>query len=219
MGDCNSSFFHRSIATRRGTNQIHYLLDSANERIDSLEDIQSHVVNNYSDLLGGQSASLFDEDKHLIDALTPFKCSHYVQQTLQKMVNPEEIRREVFALPANKSSGPDGYIVGEDFTAAVLECFSSRKMLKQWNCKAITLVPKKTGVERIGDFRPISCCNAVYKVVSKILARRLESLLPQMISNTQSAFVKGRLLVENVLLACELVQGFNRKNTSPRDLL
>ena len=68
----------------------------------------------------------------------------------------------------------------------------------------------------MGGFRPISCCNAVYKVVSKILARRLEKLLPDLVSNSQSAFVKGRLLVENVLLATEMVQGFGSVNSSPR---
>lgn len=145
------------------------------------------------------------------------------------MVTPEEIKREVFALPANKTPGPDGYtgeffrktwnILGDDFTSAVLEFFRSGKLLKQWNCTAISLVPKKLGADRIGDFRPISCCNVVYKVVSKILARRLETLLPEMISNSQSAFVKGRLLVENVLMASELVQGFNHKSITPRGLL
>lgn len=66
---------------------------------------------------------------------------------------------------------------------------------------------------------PISLCNAIYKVISKLLAKRLQSLLPGMISNTQSSFVKGRLLVENVLLATEMVHGFNKKQISPRGML
>ncbi|KAL1222313.1 putative ribonuclease H protein [Cardamine amara subsp. amara] len=228
-GDCNSSFFHRTVAARRANNKIHYVLDSAEERIESLEDMQSHCVSYYIYLLGGEPRSLSESDRTLIASLTPLKCSDIVRLSLQEMFTPEEIKREVFALPSNKTPGPDGYtgeffkrawdIVGEDFTNAVLECFMSGKILKQWNCTAITLVPKKIGVERIRDFRPISCCNVVYKVVSKLLARRLEPLLPDMIVNSQSAFVKGRLLVENVLLASELVQGFNKKNNSPRGLL
>lgn len=59
----------------------------------------------------------------------------------------------------------------------------------------------------------------VYKIILKIMDPRLCALLPTMISNTQSAFVKGRLLVENVLLATELVQGFNQTNISSRGLL
>lgn len=64
-------------------------------------------------------------------------------------------------------------------------------MLKKWNATAITLVPKVDSAVKLGDFCPISCCNVSYKVVSKILARRLESLLPSIISNSQSGFVKG----------------------------
>lgn len=51
------------------------------------------------------------------------------------------------------------------------------------------------------DYRPIACCNVLYKVVSKIPANRLKKLLPSIISENQSAFIKGRLLMENVLLA------------------
>lgn len=69
------------------------------------------------------------------------------------------------------------------------------------------------------DFRPISCSNVLYEVISKIISRRMQNLLPLMISSSQSAFVKGRLLVENVLLATEMVQGFGRNNISARGLL
>lgn len=84
---------------------------------------------------------------------------------------------------------------------------------------AITFVLKKPGADKITEFRPISCCNVLYKVISKILARRLEHLLSLWISLSQYAFVKGRLLSENVLLATELVQGFGQKEVSRRGVL
>lgn len=130
---------------------------------------------------------------------------------LQAAVTASDVKREVFALPLNKTPRPDGYtgeffrraweVIGADLTKAVLEFFESGQLLKQWNCTAISLIPKRTGAEKLGDFRPISLCNVVYKIISKILARRLQAITPDMISNSQSAFVKGRLLVENVLLA------------------
>lgn len=100
-----------------------------------------------------------------------------------------------------------------------MEFFSSGQILKQWNWTTITLIPKIVNAERVTDFRPISCCNILYKVISKILARRLEKILPDMISPNQSAFVKGRLLIENMLLASELMQGFNQKHISRRGVL
>lgn len=59
----------------------------------------------------------------------------------------------------------------------------------------------------------------MYKVVSKVLANRIKAVLHDLISNNQTAFIPGRLLVENVLLATELVQGYNHKNISQRGML
>ena len=69
------------------------------------------------------------------------------------------------------------------------------------------------------DYRPIACCNVLYKVVSKILANRLKVLLPRVITENQSAFIKGRLLLENVLLASELVKDYHKEAVSPRCVL
>lgn len=66
------------------------------------------------------------------------------------------------------------------------------------------------------DYRPISCCNVLYKVISKIIANRLKATLPQCISHNQSAFVKDRLLVENLLLATEIVKDYHRDDITPR---
>ena len=61
------------------------------------------------------------------------------------------------------------------------------------------------------DYRPISCCNVLYKVISKIIANRLKGTLPEFISLNQSAFVKDRLLLENLLLATELVKDYHKE--------
>ena len=229
FGDCNSSLFHRSMQARRSGNQIHYLINDQNLRLENINDIKSHCVEYYTSLLGAPSPSLSPEAMEEISRRTSFRCDEACKGMLMAPISAEEIRKEVFYLPANKAPGPDDYtgefyrrawpFIGQDFTRAVQEFFSSGHILKQWNATAITLVPKTTEVERMSGFRSISCCNAVYKVVSKLLARRLEKLLPEMISPSESAFVKGRLLVENVLLATELVQGFGSKNSSPRGLL
>lgn len=66
------------------------------------------------------------------------------------------------------------------------------------------------------DYIQISCCNVLYKVISKILANRLKTILPKFIAPNQSVFVKDRLLMENVLLASELVKNYHKSTISPR---
>lgn len=67
--------------------------------------------------------------------------------------------------------------------------------------------------------RPISCCNVIYKVISKIIANRLKHTLPDIIALNQSAFVKGRLLIESLLLATELVKDYHKDSISRRCFL
>lgn len=125
-------------------------------------------------------------------------------------------------MPLNKSPGPDGYsveflraswdIVREDITCAVKEFFRNGKLLKDMNITAITLIPKKPEACCLTDYRPISCCNIVYKLISKIIANRLKPILTECVSPNQVAFLNGRSLGENVLLATELIKDYNKSS-------
>jgi len=66
------------------------------------------------------------------------------------------------------------------------------------------------------DYRPISCCNVLYKVISKINANMHKLVLPKFITGNQSAFVKDRLLIENLLLATELTKDYHKETISTR---
>ena len=140
-----------------------------------------------------------------------------------------DIQAAFLSLPKSKAPGPDGYpaeffkanwsVVGREMIAAVKEFLSTGCLLQQWNSTIISLIPKKANANRMTEFRPISCCNTLYKVASKLLSNRLKAALPKLISSAQSAFVPGRLLVENVLLATELVSGYKWKEISKRCML
>ncbi|XP_056842877.1 uncharacterized protein LOC130495492 [Raphanus sativus] len=135
--------------------------------------------------------------------------------------NKEEIKVE-----AIKSPGPDGYtseffkeswaVIGDDITVAVQSFFDKGFLPKGINSTILALVPKKSEAKVMRDYRPISCCNVLYKLISKILAKRLKGILPKCITWNQSAFIKERLLMENVLLATELVKDYHKETISPR---
>lgn len=228
-GDSNSAFFHRMMLARRAINEIHYLLDQTGRRIENTDELLSHCVSFYKVLLGGPAHLISEEGGNQIRSLIRFSCNENMRRNLDADVTEAEIKAEFFALPTNKSPGPDGYsseffkktwaFVGPSLVEAVQEFFRSGRLLGQWNSTTVTLVPKKPNADRITDFQPISCCNVIYKIISKLLARRLEQILPLWISPSQSAFVKGRLLTENVLLATELVKGFGQENISSRGVL
>lgn len=148
---------------------------------------------------------------------------------LQAPVQAAEIKEILFSIPANKAPGSDGYpmefykaawsVVGRDFVTAVQSFFIFGFMPRSINATLLSLVPKTTDAEKMTDFRPIACCNVIYKVVSKLIARRLKATLPEAIELNQCAFVEGRLLLENVLLATELVKDYHKSSVTSRSAI
>ena len=93
--------------------------------------------------------------------------------------------------------------MGIDVHQAVLSSLNSSSILKSINHTFITLIPKVNNPERVSNFQPISLCNMIYKIVSKVIANRLKPMLHSIISDTQSAFIANRLITDNILIAFE----------------
>lgn len=73
----------------------------------------------------------------------------------------------------------------------------------------ICLIPKTKNPQKVTEYRPISLCNVIYRILAKVLANRLKKILPGVVSNSQSAFVPRRLITDNVLVAFETMHHIN----------
>jgi hypothetical protein len=145
---------------------------------------------------------------------------------LENEVTEEEIRDAIFHMKANKAPSPDGFfaefykaawpIVGKEVVKAIKNFFLSSVLLKEVNATIITLVPKKINPSSMGDFRPISCCNVIYKCITKILSNRMLPFLGDLVGMNQSAFIPSRSISENVLLSQEIVRNYHKGNGKPR---
>ena len=73
------------------------------------------------------------------------------------------------------------------------------------------LTPKINNPEKVTDYKPISLCNVAYKIASKMVANRMKVVLQDIINENQSEFMAERLIIDNVLVAHELMNHINKK--------
>ncbi|KAE8697209.1 hypothetical protein F3Y22_tig00110627pilonHSYRG00065 [Hibiscus syriacus] len=190
-GDKCSKLFSSALALKHKRDTIRILVDDYGNRLESFDSMSTEVINYFTNLIG----TIDNEDAF-------------------------------FRQGNDKYHRPDGYtplffkkawhIIGEDATSAVRYFFLDSPILPAFNGTIIALVPKIPNPSKVKDFRLISCCSVFYKVITKILVWRLQKLIPDLVSLNQTTFVKGRSIMDNTLLAQELVRGYNRKNIFPR---
>lgn len=182
------------------------------------DEINEQFVNFYKNLLGTQAPTvpINNPQELFINKLPPEMAYNMVRE-----VTSEEIKKAMFSIENDKAPGPDGYtskffkstwdITGGDVCMAIKEFFSNGRLLTQVNAAILSLVPKKSEPKAVGDFRPIACCNVLYKCITKIICERMKEGLGLIIDECQSAFVPGRMICDNILLTQELVRNYQRK--------
>nr|XP_009778828.1 PREDICTED: uncharacterized protein LOC104228121 [Nicotiana sylvestris] len=148
------------------------------------------------------------------------------QKMLSCKITREDVVKAVKELPNDKAPGIDGFTaeyfkeywstIGDEVRKAVLEFFSNGKLLKSVNCTTLTLIPKVASPNSVKEFRPIACCTTIYKIISRIITAKLKLVVDSIVGESQSAFIEGRNILDNVIIAHEMVKGYNKKGVSPR---
>lgn len=102
-------------------------------------------------------------------------------------------------------------IVGPSFCKFITDIFSTGSIPKEINSTLLVLIPKVEHPTSLKMFRPISLCTVAYKTVTKIIANRLQALLPELICPQQTSFVPSRHIVDNIVIAQEVMHTMRRK--------
>lgn len=127
---------------------------------------------------------------------------------LLRIPDEEEITSTILTMSGDSAPGPDGFpglffthcwsIVKDDVIAAVLELFQGGNLQKYYTSYFLVMIPKMEQPSTMSDFRPISLCHFIYKIIARIFYDHFATILPMIISPNQGAFVKGRSIFENM---------------------
>jgi len=198
LGDENTKLFHANATIRYRRNSIPCLIDSSGAPIFNHNAKAELIWNEFKERLGSTSGAemafnlnnLLQNDVNLNSLEAPF--SH------------EEIDCVIRNLPLDKSPGPDGFnneflkkcwpIIKLDFYNLCNAFYEGNVCLQSINGSLITLIPKSEGANRISEFRPISLLNSSIKLITKILANRLQPLITKLVHANQYGFIKSRTI-------------------------
>lgn len=222
MGDKNSRFFHLSTIQRRQRNQVMRLKDSSGVWRTDQKEIAEIIKGHFQELYKSPPSRDFGD---LISLVEPVILEDW-NAKLTREVTKEEVQLAAFQLGALKAPGSDGFpglfyqsywdIVGEDVFGAVSSFFREGHLLKELNQTNVTLIPKTPNPEGMNHLRPISLCQFIYKIISKILANRLQPFIGNIISEHQSAFIPGRQVQDNIIVAHEVFHYMKHKKKGPK---
>jgi len=204
-GDANSKVFHGIMSSRRIRNLIPFFFVNG-VQIDGVQNVRNAVFSHFSLHFQNQH-----EQRPTMEGLNFRKLSAREGTVLTRPFSVEEVKAAVWECENYKCPGPDGVSFGfikdfwdmlkEDVMRFLTEFHRNGRLAKSINITFIALIPKVDSPQRLNDFRPISLVGSMYKILAKVLACRLRSV----IGSAQSAFIKGRQIMDGILVASEIV--------------
>ena len=214
-GDRNTKYFHTLATIRRRKNMIS-TIQKDGEVLTEPNQVRKALIQHFKSLYAWQEAPHYELDSLDLNKLTPEMAAK-----LEEPVTVEEIKDALSSCDSSKAPGYDGFnikcikhvwpVIGNEVSAFILHFFETGYLPPSINVTWVTLIPKKKVATEIRDYRPISMVGSIYKLTAKILSKRLREALPALIGEAQTAFIKGRQILDGALIANETVQWLKRK--------
>uniref|UniRef100_A0A803PIJ2 Reverse transcriptase domain-containing protein n=1 Tax=Cannabis sativa TaxID=3483 RepID=A0A803PIJ2_CANSA len=223
-GDKNTRYFHQKASNRKHNNYIRGLTLPDGSITHDTQTIFTQFHSYYTDIFcsqGTSSSAIFSILQGVTSTLSPAQSAFLVEE-----FTVDEIKTAMFSLSGDKSPGPDGLnsffyqknwdTLGSDLCQGLLHILNNQGDFTPINNTILVLIPKRKNPKTVRDFRPISLCNTLYKCFSKVLANRLKSVLHCVISPNQSAFLTGRQITDNIVIANEIVHAIHSRKSSKK---
>jgi hypothetical protein len=217
-GDRNTKYFHRIAKIKTLSKTITSLQDGDLVLIEP-EHISNHVVSFYKNLF---CTNLVLQEPLLAEEAIPKLITYDINALLTPLPSIQEIKAAVYALNKDSAPGPDGFgafffhhywdTVKTDLSNAVLQFFTTSWIMPGFNSNIIALLPKVQNATSIDQFRHITMENFKFKVISKIIADRLASVLPSIIFEEQMGFIHGRNIKDCLCIASEVANLLHNKS-------
>jgi hypothetical protein len=215
--DLNTKFFHTSTVIKRRRNAIDFLKLPSGSWSSERQAIGSCFTAHFKTVFTSSTPIIDDDILSLFDNCI----TSGDNESLCSLPSEQEIFSALSDMGSTKAPGPDGFtalfykkywnIVKKVVISSVWDFFGNNHLLQEHNHTFIALIPKLLGASSVHHFRPISLCNIVYKIISKILATRFKGLLHRFISPNQFAFVPSRTIQDSIVMAHELLHTVNSK--------
>jgi hypothetical protein len=217
-GDANTRYFH-SVANGRHRKKLIHSLVQEEGTIEGHEQLKSYITSYYKKLFGAPEECTISLDESRIadiPQVTPEE-----NNFLTAPYSEEEVRKAVFMMEHNKAPGPDGFpaefyqsfwdVIKEDLLPLFADLSAGHLDLFRLNFGEIILLPKINDAERIQQYRPICLLNVCFKIFTKVVTIRLNSMADHVVRPTQTAFMQGRYILDGVVTLHETVHELHRK--------
>ena len=202
------------VKQRRARSRILQLNTDDYEVIEDQGGIEQLLLQHFKQSYGRTTTTNVDQILEEVKTLPIPQISNQPNLALSTPVTNEEIEFTIFQLGSFKSPGPNGIpaffyqeyrdLVKNDIFNYVQAFVHTGSLLKTLYQTFITLIPKNSCPKNVNHFRPISLCNVIYKVISKIIVNRLKPFMDYLITPFENAFIRGRNISDNNLITFEI---------------